>query len=384
MLAMFLRAFFLLPIILFMMDGLVTADARFIRVALLRDQDHFTMAVEGRYDVMDFATGIRLDSGTRMPPTFVSLEKGKTRFGPHVYEAVRLLIMPRRGALVSVNDKRYRGNILVINNRGEHITVVNIIELEQYIGGVLYREISDQWPLDAIKAQAVATRTFAVYSMEKFAAQDYDVTNDVYSQVYGGRGAERYRTNIAVARTHGEVLTYKDKIFPAFFHANSGGVTEDAAELWDIDILPLKGGVQSPFSIDSPHYRWRQNFRLKNIQDALDARGYTLGLIREIKVEERNKSGRVRKLKIIARDGKEEIVEGKLFRDIIGPNILRSNKYDIEMKGWFVDFVGFGWGHGVGLCQWGAYRMSLAHYNYRQILDFYYPSSHLTRLKDVD
>ncbi|MEI8011781.1 MAG: SpoIID/LytB domain-containing protein [Candidatus Omnitrophota bacterium] len=368
----------------FLLDGVVTANSKFIRVALLRDQEQFTMAVDGRYDVLDYATGVALSSGMRMLPNVVSLKKGKIYLGARVYDLSRIIIVPNRGVIISINKRDYRGSIFLINNRGQNMTVVNTIELEQYTRGVLCREISDQWPMDALKAQAVATRTFAVYSMEKFAAHDYDVTNDIYSQVYGGRGAERYRTNVAVARTRGEVLTYNGKIFPTVFHANSGGITEDAAELWDIDILPLKGGVQSPFSIDSPHYRWRRNFRLKDIQDALNARGYHLGLIQEIKVEERNKSGRVKKLRIITRDGKEEMIDGKLFRDIIGPNVLRSNKFDIEMQGWFVDFVGFGWGHGVGLCQWGAYRMSEAHYNYRQILDFYYPSSRLTQLKDVD
>jgi len=378
-----LRVMLLFLAVLFLADaGVVTANSRLVRVAVLRDEDHFTIALDGRYEVVDYTTGARLESGNRLRPTLVALDKGKLRLGARVYDPVRLIIAPRREDLVSVNDKHFRGNIIIINNHGENITVVNSIELEQYIRGVLYHEISDKWPLEAIKAQAVATRTFAIYSMEKFAAHDYDVTNDVYSQVYGGRNSERYRTNVAVRRTRGEVLTYNGKIFPAFFHANSGGVTEDASELWDIDIPPLKGGVQSPFSVDSPHYRWRQNFRLKAIQDALNARGYHLGLIQEIRVEERNKSGRVRKLRVITRDGKEELVEGKLFRDIIGPNVLKSNKYDIEMKGWFVDFVGYGWGHGVGMCQEGAKHMALNGKNYKKILRQYYPGTSIGDVND--
>jgi len=248
----------------------------------------------------------------------------------------------------------------------------------------LYHEVSDKWPLDAICAQAVAARTYALYAMEQFAARDYDVTNDIYSQVYGGRGAERYRTNLAVKRTKGEVLTYQGKIFPAFFHANSGGVTEDAKELWGIDLPPLRGGVESPFSVNSPHYRWTRNFRLKDIQDKLIASGYNVGLIQEIRVVERNKSGRVRRLEVVDRDGKVLPLEGKQFREILGPNVLRSNKYNIEMKGWYVDFVGHGWGHGVGLCQWGAYNMARMRYSYKQILSFYYPGSDLTKFQDID
>ncbi len=365
-------------------DGIVTAKPRLVRVAVLREEDHFTMAVHGRYDVIDFNTGKKLDTRVYLHPALVSLDNGKTKVGDFVYDAMRLIIAPRREALVSINDGHFRGDVIIINNKGINFTVVNSIDLEQYIRGVLYHEISDKWPLEAIMAQAVATRTFAVYAMDKFGTRDFDVTNDIYSQVYGGRGAERYRTNVAVRRTIGQVLMYKGKIFPAFFHANSGGITEDAGELWDIDIIPLKGGVKSPFSINSPHYQWRRNFRLKDIQDKLNARGYQIGLIKNIQVVERNKSGRVRKLKIVPREGKDEVIEGKVFRDIIGPNVLRSNKYDIEMKGWYVDFVGYGWGHGVGLCQWGAYNMALMHYDYRQILSFYYPSSEFVKLKDLD
>ncbi len=379
-----LRIFLLSLVIVVLADGVVTARARLIRVAVLREEDHFTMAVQGRYDVIDFNTGKKLDSRVYLRPVLVSLDHGKTKVGDAVYNAPRLIIAPRREALISVNDGHFRGDVIIINNKSTNLTVVNSIDLENYIRGVLYHEISDKWPLEAIMAQAVATRTYALYSMEKFAARDYDVTNDIYSQVYGGRGSERYRTNIAVRRTIGQVLMYKGKIFPAFFHANSGGVTEAASELWDIDIEPLKGQIKSPFSMKSPHYQWRRNFRLKDIQDKLNARGYQIGLIKDIQVIEHNKSGRVKKLKVVSRDGKEAIIDGKVFRDVIGPNTLRSNKYDIEMKGWYVDFVGNGWGHGVGMCQWGAYGMAQMHYNYRQILEFYYPSSEIIKLKDVD
>lgn len=377
-----------IPLFLFLsfliVDTVVMAEAKRIRVAILREEDHFTMAVRGRYDVVDVNSGKRLDTRVYLRPALVALDHGKTRVGDAVYQASRIMVVPRREALVSVNDGHFRGNIIIINNKGVNLTVINAIDIEQYIRGVLYHEISDKWPLEAIMAQAVATRTFAVYSMQQFAARDYDVTNDIYSQVYGGRGAERYRTNVAVRRTTDEVLAYKGRIFPAFFHANSGGVTEDAGELWDIDLLPLKGGVVSGFSMNSPHYKWRRNFRLKDIQDKLNARGYQIGLIKHIQVVERNKSGRVRKLRVVPRSGKEVFIEGKVFRDIIGPNVLRSNKYDIEMKGWYVDFVGNGWGHGVGLCQWGAYAMALKRYNYRQILEFYYPSSKIMKLKEVN
>ncbi|MFH0754321.1 MAG: SpoIID/LytB domain-containing protein [Candidatus Omnitrophota bacterium] len=375
---------FVLTAVFFFTDDMVTAKAKLIRVAVLKEQGHFTVAVAGRYDILDFVTGKSLQTGLRLRPALVTLENGKIKVGAFVFASPRIIIAPRHEIAVAMNDGYFRGNIIVVNNAGKNLTVVNSVELEQYIRGVLYHEISDKWPMEAIKAQAVATRTFALYSMEKFAARDFDVTNDIYSQVYGGKGSERYRTNVGVRRTSGEVLMFKGMIFPTFFHANSGGVTEDASELWDVNIPPLKGGIKSPFSVNSPHYNWHRNFRLKDIQDSLNARGFKLGLIENIQVAERNNSGRVKILKIITRDGKSEMVDGKTFRDAVGPNLLRSNMYDIEMKGWFVDFIGHGWGHGVGMCQWGAYNMALLHYDYKQILSYYYPSSDLIRVKDAD
>lgn len=365
-------------------DHSVSAATAFVRVAILRDISHFTLTIDGRYEVIDQNTGERLATEVRLRPALVALKGGAIQVGTAFFERQRITIEPRSDSLMTVNKKNYRGSLTIINNSGKSITVINSIELEQYIRGVLYHEISDKWPLEAIKAQAVATRTYAVYSMQQYAGREYDMTSDIYSQVYGGRSAERYRTNLAVRRTRGEVLTFNGKVFPAFFHANSGGVTEDAKELWGIDLPPLKGNVESPFSVDSPHYKWRRNFRLKDIQQKLEKAGVKVGEIQEIKVIERNKSGRVRSLKITSRDGAVKTVDGKSFREMIGPNILRSNKYDITMKGWYVDFEGYGWGHGVGMCQWGAYGMAKLRHDYKEILAFYYPSSELSTFKDLD
>ena len=368
----------------FMADTAVTAAPKLIRVAVLREVDHFTIGVNGRHSIMDYNSGKKVSVGIRLRPSLVALEHGKIKIGDNLYEDQRVLIEPRKDATLRINNSHFRGDILIINNSGASLTVVNFVELEQYIWGVLYHEVSDKWPLEAIKAQAVATRTYALYAIAKYASRDYDVTNDVYSQVYGGKTSERYRTNLAVRRTKGEVLTYRGKIFPAFFHANSGGMTEDANELWDISLPPLKGCVESPFSVNSPHYRWTRNFRLKDIQDKLNERGHKIGVIQEIAVLERNKSGRVKRLQITARDGKTDIIDGKTFRDILGPNVLKSNLYEVNMMGWYVDFVGRGWGHGVGMCQWGAYNMARARYNYKQILLYYYPGAELERQDGID
>ncbi len=361
----------------------VAAGPSFVRVLVLQEADRLVLGVDGRYTIRDALTGVRLDSGRRLRPSMVALEEGKIMIAERVFPQERLLIEPRDEAVVRVNNRHYRGSVTLVNHEGSSLRAINSVGLEDYVRGVLYHEISDKWPLDAIKAQAVATRTYAVYAAGMFVGRDYDVTNDVYSQVYGGKTAERRQTDLAVRQTRGEVLVFQGKILPAFFHANSGGITEDAAELWKIDLLPLKGGVDSPFSVNSPHYRWKKNFRLKDIQDKLNASGVAVGRILHIRIAERNKNKRVVRLEIVDADEKTYNVDGKRFREIMGPNILRSNHYDVAMKGWYVDFLGYGWGHGVGLDQWGAYNMALKNYSYKQILQFYYPGSRLIFLKDL-
>ena len=154
-------------------------------------------------------------------------------------------------------------------------------------------------------------------------------------------------------------------------------MTEDADDLWGMDLPPLKG-VACTFCQDSPHMKWKRNFRLTDIQSMLNERGHKTGPIKEISVVDRNRSGRIDHLKIISRDAQELVLSGKDFRDIMGPNVLKSNNYEIVMQGYYVDFIGKGWGHGVGLCQWGARGMALQQFTYKQILSYYYPRSEMT------
>ena len=273
-----------------------------------------------------------------------------------MYPNKRIIIQPMKDSSVTINNHRFRGDLVIIRTPTNRLTVVNSVNIEDYIKGVLYHEVSHHWPMEVLKAQAVATRTYALYSINSL-AKDYDVTNDIYSQVYGGRNSERYRTGLAVERTTGEILTYKGNILPAYFHATCGGMTEDAGRLWNIDLPPLKG-VPCQFCKDSPHMRWVKNYRLKDIQDALNNHGHVIGLIKSIDVAERDRSSRISQLKITGRKGEQLLLKGKDFREVIGPNDLKSDNYEIEMKGYFVDIIGRGWGHGVGMCQWGAYGMA--------------------------
>jgi stage II sporulation protein D len=229
--------------------------------------------------------------------------------------------------------------------------------------------------MEALKAQAIVCRTYALNACIENKSKDYDATSDIYSQVYGGRTSERFRTNNAVQETRGLVLTYKDKVFSAYYHATCGGHTEDASLLWDIDIVPLKG-VPCGFCKDSPHFNWHYVLSIKELEEKLKEAGIKALKINDVIVLGRDKSGRVTDLKV-ACGAKDIIISAKDLRSAIGPNIIRSTNFTLRIEKQDVVFEGFGWGHGVGLCQWGAYFMAKAGHNYKKILEYYYPQTNV-------
>ncbi len=345
-----------------------------IRVAIVRDSRELDLAIHGSYRLRDISSGLVISKGAYLVESKVRLLDRGILIGLDVYPFRRLTIEPSRDASIMIDERPFRGEVTFIRTPNNRITVVNNINVENYIKGVLYHEVSHHWPMEALKAQAVAARTYALYSINP-AGKPYDVTNDIYSQVYGGRDSERYRTDLAVDYTKGQVLTYNDQIIPAYFHATCGGMTEDARELWNLPDMPPLRGVPCSFCQNSPHMHWKKNFRLRDIQDTLNLHGYKAGGIKDISIVDRDRSERIEHLKITQKNGEELIIKGKDFRDLMGPNVLMSNNYEITMQGYYVDITGKGWGHGVGMCQWGALGMARQQFNYRQILAYYYPQS---------
>ncbi|OGX50440.1 MAG: hypothetical protein A2267_09320 [Omnitrophica WOR_2 bacterium RIFOXYA12_FULL_38_10] len=355
-------------------------DKRTVRIAVLKNAEDCVISIRGSYKIYDIVTGDLLASSIKLKRSRVVVQDYGIHVGQRFYSTKKLRIKLQKDVTIYSADKKksYRGEILILANDEGKFAVINDLDLELYVKGVLYHEVSHKWPIEAIKAQAVATRTYALYQTIVNKDQQFDVTSDIYSQVYGGRNAERFRTNIAAERTKKQILKYEGKVLPAYFHANCGGHTEDVSELWKHDLAPLKG-VVCAFCAKGPHNEWKINFQLKVIQEKLNEKGYKVGLIKGIEILEKNRSGRVKMLKIETRDDKSITVSGKDFRNAIGPNDLKSNKYDLVMKGYYVDVVGQGWGHGVGMCQWGAYQMANENYNYKDILEHYYPGAKIVK-----
>ncbi len=350
------------------------APAKLIRVAIIRDTALVVISVNGYYKIVD--SNNKVVSRGKYLSAAVACVKDQVTIAGVNYNSAKLLIKADDPESIVIGGRKYRGNIQFVGKDNSRMLVVNYIGLEDYIKGILYHEVSHYWPQEALKAQAIVCRTYAVYQKSQNASRDYDVTNDIYSQVYGGKSSERYRTNKAVDETAGQSLTYQNKIFPAYFHATCAGHTEDARLLWDIDIVPLRG-VSCAYCKDSAHFSWHQALPLKQVKDSILKAGHKeCGDIVNVLLNERDISGRI--TDIMIKTSKSDLkISAKDFRTILGANIIKSTNFRVKITGEDVIFEGFGWGHGVGMCQWGAYFMSKEGYDYKQIIQYYYPGAEI-------
>ncbi|MGE5279737.1 MAG: SpoIID/LytB domain-containing protein [Deltaproteobacteria bacterium] len=354
-------------------------DLGSIRVALLRSKPQALLAIVGSYELRDAATGALLKKGRNLPASPVALAADGIRIGREEWPQDRLKVHIRRRDGLRIDGRSYRGDLLILRDKDKGLLLVNVVDVEGYLKGVLVHEISSKWPMAALKAQAVAARTYALYQRETMKGKPYDVTADVSSQVYGGSRSEKGRTNRAVNFTAGEVLTYKGKLFPAYFHATCGGMTENASELWNISLAPLAGGRMCSFCSVSPHFFWKTALDRKTIREKLGVLYALKGPLASLAVAERTPTGRVRSLVLKDDAGRSVKISAKDFRQSLGPDRVRSTNFSISVdKDRFV-FNGKGWGHGVGLCQWGASGMAHKGYDYEEILVFYYPGAALRR-----
>lgn len=347
-------------------------NPRNVRVAIIQDASFFSLRIKGFFEIDDLEKNKVIYRAKSMNTTVTTYTNGIILGGIR-FDSNRLFIRSDDPEAIIINGKKFRGNIQLIKDSNNKLLIVNHIDLQEYIKGILYHEISHYWPVEALKAQAIISRTYALYQMQENRLKDFDVTSDIYSQVYGGQASERFRTNKAVDETDGKVLFFRGKIIPAYFHATCGGHTEDAAALWKIDLPPLKG-VVCAFCKDSPHFNWHCDLSLKEIEDKLRDGGFKIRDISSISIEGKDRSGRITDLKIAAQD-KTIKIAAKDFRNLIGPNIIRSTNFSVNLVNHDAVFEGIGWGHGVGLCQWGAYFMSKQGFRVEQILKYYYPGT---------
>jgi stage II sporulation protein D len=209
-----------------------------------------------------------------------------------------------------------------------------------------------------------------LYQKEKSKDRDYDVIATTASQVYGGAGAESVRSNQAVDETRGMVLLYDGQLALTYFHANSGGMTEEARRVWSADVPYLKG-VRDDYSAKAPGCSWKLSLNVDKIRTVLNKKGVDVGRIERLMPVDISPSGRVTKIKIF-HDGKESVLSGNDFRLKTDPTQVKSTLFTMTNEGDEIHLEGRGSGHGVGMSQWGAYIMAREGFSYGDILKHYY------------
>jgi len=275
------------------------------------------------------------------------------------------------GQTFTLGGRSYRGE-LVVEKKEDGLRAINSLGLEDYVRSVVASEMSRSWPLEALMAQAVAARTFALYRLEQRKKLSWNLS--IYDLAYRGRSAECRAADRAVELTQGVVMTYGGKLLPAYFHSTCGGRTASAQKVFGEQPLPPLAGVECGWCWRSPHYRWRALVSQEHITQALAK--WDAGVVRSIEPLGTDPDGRATFVKV---NGTTQIPADE-FRAAVEPRSLKSTDFVVQREGESFVFEGKGWGHGVGLCQWGARQQAAAGRNWQQILNFYYPGVTLKRI----
>jgi stage II sporulation protein D len=385
--------------------------ARTIRVLLVRDTDRVVVSTSGRLRVRD-RNGRDLSDPLpplkRAPILFGHHSPTAMVVGPHRITAEVIDLVPEAGQRIELlmpaggNKevmRRYPGFLRCLLKNDGTADIINVVDVEAYLRGVLRGEVPPNWHRETYKAQAIAARTYVLYEKGTVGRnRHWDVTSTARSQMYVGidRNTEKTKAARAVDATRGIVLTWPypegDRIFCAYYSAVCGGTTQDASLVGDTEhIPPLAGGVECEYCWRAPKgtYRWKPvTFTKEAIGRAL-ARRYDafakLGPVAGVEVTERTADHRARTIRVTDREGKSADLPAEAFRLTIDPTgwIVKSTHFRIRDDGSAVTFThGRGWGHGAGLCQWGAEGMARDGATAEEILAHYYPGSKLVKVYD--
>jgi stage II sporulation protein D len=280
---------------------------------------------------------------------------------------------------IRLNGREYAGRLDVMRNGDGALVVINDLPLEEYLVGVLRAESNERWPQEALRAQAIASRTYAAYHRALNAAKPYHIVASTAHQQFAGRVAPSSPTWGAVQETAGQVLRWEGELFPAFYHTNSGGYTEDPRTVFAARNMPALQAVVCPLAAGSPHFQWTLELRLDDLSDLLRRGNAGVGAVQSIEVTERTASLRATVVTVRGTTATQRL-RGNDFRRIVGYDTLKSTLFAVAVDGELARFSGRGYGHGVGMCQWGAKGMAEQGASAWQILTFYYPGATLSTL----
>lgn len=291
----------------------------------------------------------------------------------------------------------YGGTFLLLAE-GDQVVAVNHLRMEEYLQGVVPAEMPASFSSAALQAQAVAARSYALYLTMRSAGKAYDVAADTGFQVYGGMDAGTAKTRAAVSSTRGRVLQFDGRVVLSYFHAHSGGMLEDDRQVWTAD-MPYYRVQHDEISNRTRDMRWRFSLTGEEIAARLREYGFSIAGVTSVRIGQRTASGRIGTVVVEtdrrsvppsesplpkssldgASSGRIVEMKGNAFRLMLGAERMRSTLCDLEWQGSSLAISGAGYGHGVGMSQWGAQGMALGGASCEQILEHYYPDTRLVR-----
>lgn len=324
----------------------------------------------------------------------------------------------------SFGKNSYRGGFGPKRKNTNGVSVVNYVRIGEYLYGVVPREMSKTWPIEALKAQAIVARNYAIANMNKFSNYGFNLDATTNSQVYGGYNWEGPISNQAVNETEGLLLKYNDTIVNAYYHSNSGGFTENSENVWSA-VVPYLKGIYDPYSLGFPNDYWSIKYTPTEINNILNNKKLGIGILYDFYIGEYTKNDRVFKAVFQGSNG-EVVLDKEKIRSVFGYNTIKSTLltvtpdnvikvtdgvniyskrpkeiYVIDVKGKtsllssslvvynslgnktidlnpsYYTIEGKGWGHGLGMSQFGAKGMAEQGYTYLDILTHYYTGTYI-------
>ena len=281
---------------------------------------------------------------------------------------------------LQVGAHAYRGTLSLLL-KGGALTAVNEVAAESYLAGVVPEEMLPEWPIEAVKSQAIAARTFALKNRRRHESEGFDLCATTHCQVYGGIASEKAAATRAIGETAGEAMFYGSTLVDALFHTDSGGMTENSENVWGSYVPYLKAASE----VQTGTQPWTKEIGAKELAALLAKQGKKTGEIRKIELSslhigksasDRSPSGRVKNVRFVGRRG-TAVLSGNALRSSLG---LRSTLFQMKLKGGKVHIEGYGWGHGLGLSQWGARGWAAKGMKSADILRHYYKGITIKKL----
>ncbi|WGT68429.1 SpoIID/LytB domain-containing protein [cyanobacterium endosymbiont of Epithemia clementina EcSB] len=285
------------------------------------------------------------------------------------WNSSQIIIEPTKNGSIWIGDRWYRGKVRLIR-QGHGVTAVNLVDLEEYLYSVVGSEAYPTWPIEALKSQAVVARTYALYKSSKAENRYYDLDTTTKTQVYKGLETEFVTTHEAVNGTAGQVLTHNGKVILAAFHSSSGGHTENVEDVWSSPLPYLRGVVD--YDQLAPVFQWRKSFSASQMGRLIGG----IGAVRSLIPQRTTPHGRIITLKVVGTRGSKNITDDNLRKALD----LKSTLFTVSANDETFQIDGRGYGHGIGLSQWGSHYLAEQGISYDQIVSHYYQNARLTTL----